>query len=919
MIGQTLGPYKIGDQLGAGGMGEVYAAVDTRLDRTVAIKVLPEHLANDRRVRERFEREARAVSSLNHPHICTLFDVGEQDGVNFLVMELVEGDTLQQRLEKKGRLPLDQALEYAIQIADALDKAHRQGIVHRDLKPGNIMITKSAGVKLLDFGLAKLKGNADDVSPLSQMATEDPSAPLTAEGTIIGTLQYMAPEQLEAKEADARTDIFAFGAVVYEMVTGKRAFAGETQASLIGAILKDEPGSMAEFETLTPASLDHVIGRCVRKDPDQRWQTAADLMHELTWVRAAKPVALEAPGPGTKRRLIAVALATLAAGALTTAVAFRILSPEPSVDVFRGAVEVHEGGSLGRPDRRPYAPTFELSPDGRKLVYVWNDGEGRQLYLLSLNQYQAVPIPGTEGARYPSFSPDGQEIVFFRSGELMRVEVDGGEPRTISGTGLDFAPDGPILSRVGFVWTDDDTILMTSAMGVLQVPANSGVVTNLTRDPPDGYGQGFAQLLEGGAVLYAEGKSGGVPSEESTVFVESLETGERITVVEGGTDPTYVDSGHIVFVRSGKMMAVPFDAATREVTGDPVVVLEDLMQAENAAIAGDNLGIGQYSISDSGTFAYLPGGIVPDLLQFQLYWVDLDGNAEPFPLSPSTIVTARFSPDGNRLVYVEGTPGEDRSTWVYNMALGSSSVLPKPSLEHENDLHAWSPDGTKIVFSSRIGDGPFNLWLTAADGSGEPERLTESDSYQFPASWSSNGDLAFLEASSTTDSLDIMVLSMDGDSEPTPFHPTTSMETHPAFSPDGNWLAYRSNRTGRQEVYVRPFPAGEAGAVLVSNAGGSAPAWSPNGEQLFYRAGQRFMVVDFPGGSISAHTPPRILFEATEPTYVGDSPTAPRYDLSPIGDRFVLASRVLREPKPITQINIILNWVEELKELLPVP
>ena len=374
MIGQTLGPYKIGDQLGAGGMGEVYAAVDTRLDRTVAIKVLPEHLADDPRVRERFEREARAVSSLNHPHICTLFDVGEQDGVHFLVMELVEGATLQQRLEK-GRLPLDQALEYAIQIADALDKAHRLGIVHRDLKPGNIMITKSAGVKLLDFGLAKLKDNADDISPLSQMATEDQSAPLTAEGTIIGTLQYMAPEQLEAKEADARTDIFAFGAVVYEMVTGKRAFTGETQASLIGAILKDEPGSMAEFETLTPASLDHVIGRCVRKDPDQRWQTAADLMYELTWVRAAKPADLEARGPGTRRRLIAVALATLAAGALITAVAFRSLSPEPSGEVTRLTLDVHDGAHLGDNSAddlmtlgRPIRRAFALSPDGRNLV-----------------------------------------------------------------------------------------------------------------------------------------------------------------------------------------------------------------------------------------------------------------------------------------------------------------------------------------------------------------------------------------------------------------------------------------------------------------------------------------------------------------------------------------------------------------------
>ena len=327
--GTRFGPYKIGDQIGAGGMGEVYAAIDTRLDRAVAIKVLPEHLADDPHIRERFEREARAVSSLNHPHICTLFDVGEQDGVHYLVMELVDGDTLAARLAK-GRLPLDEALEDAIQIADALDKAHRQGIVHRDLKPGNVMITKS-GTKLLDFGLARLEV-ASPTSQLSELATLEGAEPLTAKGTIMGTLQYMAPEQVEGKETDARTDIFAFGAVVYEMVTGKRVFTGESQASLIGAILKDEPGSMADFETMTPASLDHVIGRCLRKDPDQRWQTAADLMHELTWVRDAEPAVLEAPGPGTTRRLIAVALATLAAGALITAVALRGFDPEPTVD-----------------------------------------------------------------------------------------------------------------------------------------------------------------------------------------------------------------------------------------------------------------------------------------------------------------------------------------------------------------------------------------------------------------------------------------------------------------------------------------------------------------------------------------------------------------------------------------------------------
>ena len=702
--GTKLGPYEIREQIGAGGMGEVYSATDTRLDRTVAIKVLPEELAEDPMRRERFEREAKAVSSLNHPHICTLHDVGEQDGTHYLVMEHVDGETLQKRL-KKGKLPLDQALEYAIQIADALDKAHRQGIVHRDLKPGNIMLTKN-GVKLLDFGLAKLKGDARPASTVSQMPTADDSDPLTAEGTILGTLQYMAPEQLEGKKIDARADIFAFGALVYEMVTGKKAFTGASQASLIGAILKDDPQPMAKFETLTPASLDHVIGRCVWKDPDQRWQTAADLMHELTWVREAEPAVLPSAEPGTRRRLFAVALTTLVAGALIAAIALRSSGPSPAGEVIRLTLDVHEGAHLGeRPADnrvtlgRPIFRAFALSPDGSNLVYVGNDGEGgTQLYLRPLDQDQAVPILGTEGALVARFSPDGRSIGFIRGNELMRVPVDGGEARTISATGPAFVP------RFGLSWTDDDRILLTSYEGVLQVPANGGVVTNLTtHDLGPGYVQASGQLLPGGTVvLYVEGRYTGAGGAEFNVIAESLETRDRIVVVEGGTDPAYLDSGHIVFLRSGTLMAVPFDAANLEVTGDPVVVLEDLMQAEGGSNTGTNTGIGQYSISGSGTLAYLPGGIIPEQQQ-EWNWVDLAGNAEPFPLLPAAYYFARFSSDGTRLAYTEGGIGTPVSIWVHDMDLGISAPLPKPSLEHENGPFAWSPDSTEIVFNSRIG------------------------------------------------------------------------------------------------------------------------------------------------------------------------------------------------------------------------
>ena len=437
--GKRLGPYEIRDQIGAGGMGEVYRATDTRLDRTVAIKVLPEHLADDPQRRERFEREARAVSSLNHPHICTLHDLGEQDGIHYLVMEYVEGHTLQQRLEK-GRLPLDQALEYAIQIADALDKAHRQGVVHRDLKPGNIMLTKS-GTKLLDFGLAKLKGDSGTVSPLSQMPTQDPSAPLTAEGTIIGTLQYMAPEQLEGKEADARTDIFAFGAVVYEMVTGKKAFEGASQASLIGAIMNSEPKPMAELETMTPRSFNRLVLQSLAKDPDERWQTSGDVMRELRWIVGEKE-------PGTIRPVAAVPARPWQRPVPLGLVAFIVLAVGVGAWNLRPLLFTESSPtrptpahlSLQLPFRTHLAidtdhPTLALSPDGSVLVFVAVDDSGtRRLYVRPLASPDARSIEGTEGAASPFFSPDGEWIGFFAGSSLKRVSLAGGVPITVQGS-----------------------------------------------------------------------------------------------------------------------------------------------------------------------------------------------------------------------------------------------------------------------------------------------------------------------------------------------------------------------------------------------------------------------------------------------------------------------------------------------------
>ncbi len=580
--GTKLGPYEIHEQLGAGGMGEVYRATDTRLDRTVAIKVLREHLADDPESRERFKREAKAVSSLNDPHICALYDVGEQDGTHFLVMEYVEGETLQQRLDieyttvmgddvgfggllEKGRLPLGQALEYAIQIADALDKAHRKGIVHRDLKPGNIMLTES-GVKLLDFGLAKLKSDAGAVSPMSQMATDNDSGRLTVEGAILGTFQYMAPEQLEGKDVDARTDIFAFGAVVYEMVTGRRAFEGKSQVSLIASIMEHEPQSMSSLQATTPPSLDRLVRTCLAKDPYDRWQTAVDLKRELRWASQTEPtVSAERPSGAAWAKTLPVALGALIVGVLIAVMVTRI--PLQPVEVTRTSVNVFPGTRLtGGVElettvgfQRPSRQSLVFSPDGRHLIYAATDGEDTQLYLRQMDQAEGAPIRGTEGGSQPFFSSDGQFVGFFVGRDLMRVPIEGGEARTITSRGF---------VNWGASWTDEDTILLGGTDGVSQISANGGTLEQLTTvDPSRGeFGYFYPELLPGGqAVLFNVAGIDGIPGEWD-IFVQSLESGERQLLVEGGSDPRYLASGHIAFARAGTLMAVPFDARLLEVT-----------------------------------------------------------------------------------------------------------------------------------------------------------------------------------------------------------------------------------------------------------------------------------------------------------------------------------------------------------------
>ena len=904
--GAKLGPYEVTVSIGAGGMGEVYRARDIRLNRIVAIKVLPAHLADRTALRERFEREARTVASLNHPHICTLFDIGQQDGIDYLVMEYLEGETLAQRL-LRGSLPIDQVLQYAIEIADALDKAHRKGITHRDLKPGNIMLTKS-GTKLLDFGLAKLK---QEITPANMPLSEVPTAsdPLTAEGSIVGTLQYMAPEQLEGKEVDARTDIFAFGVVVYEMATGKRAFEGKSQASLMAAILERDPPPMSLLQPMTPPALNRVIKKCLAKDPDDRWHAAKDLNDELRWVAEGAPQAVLAPAvaakgfrrPGWRALILGLGALLLVAG--IASLAAWNLKPTPPHPVTRTVINLPPGQQLAGLDR---GPAVALSPDGTQLVYVASQGGTQQLFLRAMDSLESKPIPGTEGAVNLFFSPGGQWVGFFAGGKLMKVLVNGGTAVKVV--------DAPF--PLGASWGSQGSIIFAASAGTLQEVSDTGGTPQPLSHPENGETtHRWPEFLPGGkAVLFAAGRNG-LDFDDAQVAVLSVGTGERRNLIQGGTNPHFASSGHLVYIQGqgGSIMAVPFDPQRLAVTGPAVPVVE-------AVLRSPTNGDGQYSFSDTGSLVYVPGPV--QSAQSRLVWVSRNGAEQPLSAPARAYVLPRLSPDGRRVAVAIQDQGSQ--IWLYDLARGTIARLTFEG--NVNLAPLWTPDGKRIAFNSNK-EGRFNIFWQLADGSGGLERLTSSENLQAPMSWSPDGRLlAFIEVNPATQR-DIWVLRMSdpsassGQAPPAgsgqvrkalPFLRTPFDEAEPRFSPDGRWLAYISNESGRYEVYVQAYP-GPGGKWQISTEGGTEPAWNLNGRELFYRSGDKMMAVALdtqPG--FSANTP-RMLFE-------GRYETAPvptnNYDVSPDGQRFLMLKPSEQEAAP-TQINVVLNWFEELKQKVP--
>ncbi|HKA37727.1 MAG TPA: protein kinase, partial [Thermoanaerobaculia bacterium] len=789
-------------------------------------------------------------------------------GVEYLVMEFLEGETLADRLVR-GPLPLEQTLRYGIEIADALDKAHRQGIVHRDLKPGNVMLTKS-GVKLLDFGLAKGLAPAVNPSGLTSLPTIAGSTPLTQEGTILGTFQYMAPEQLEGREADARSDIFAFGAVLYEMATGRKAFAGTSQASLIGAILHLDPKPISTVQPTTPPALDRVVKTCLAKDPEERFHTAHDAGLQLKWIAQGgsesgipAPAAVRRSG---RRSLIAGFLGFLA-GALAALAVRAFLSPPAPAPRPPSRFELTT--SADRPVfTAPWNP-LAITRDGRMIAAVLNESGGWRIFLHRFEQAGWTPVAGTDGATSPAFSPDGRWIAFQAGGKIKRIGVAGGTPLVVSEGGTSY----------GIAWGDDDLIWFGASDGLMKVPASGGKAVVGVPVQAGQLSLRRPQVLPGGKSLIFSALTAGTPP--SRIEAVSLDTGRRKTLVEVGFQPWYSATGHLIYIPSqlgGVPIALPFDARRLEVTGPPV-------PAPDEAIAS-------FTLSETGTLAYIAavGG------QFNsLALLDRTGRAQLLPSPPHVFEQPRFSPDGKSVAV--STREGDPDVWIYGLDRGT--LLRFTTDPEEDETPVWSPDGRRIAFRRGL-----KILMKAADGGGPEETVATSNLNWHIGSFTPDSRALVVYALGKNGE-DIFTLPLDSKTGPTPFLQTPANEKAPAISPDGRWIAYCSDETGRDEIYVQAYP-GPGGKVQVSTESGAEPVWARNGRELFYRKADKMMAVEVSTQPSFSASTPRLLFEGR---FTRGHRGYTNYDVSPDGNRFLM---IQGQESGSSPIHVVLDWSAEL-------
>jgi serine/threonine-protein kinase len=908
--GTRLGPYEITAPLGAGGMGEVWRARDVRLGREVAIKVLPEALAREPERMSRFEREAHVLASLNHAHIAALYGLEESNGRRALVMELVEGPTLADRLAH-GAIPLEEALPIAVQIAEALEYAHERGIVHRDLKPANVKLTADGAVKVLDFGLAKAL--ADD--PLSPEVSNSPtlSAVATRAGIILGTAAYMSPEQAKGKTADRRSDVWSFGVVLCEMLTGKRLYSGETAPETLARVIERDP-DYGGLPAQTPRRIRDLLRRCLTKDPRKRLQAIGEARVAIEDAIAHPREVEAAPRrPRTAPWVVAVAAAAAFGLAIGARAPWRAATPPPAP--VRLTVELGADASL----LTLYGPSAALSPDGALLAFVArkNTAERPQLYLRRLDQLQASAVSGTQAAEDPFFSPDGQWIGFFAEGKLKKVAVTGGAAVTLCDLG------GAGRTQRGGSWSEDGTIIFAPrslpGVGLSRVSSAGGQPEVLTT--PDAavaeITHRWPQVLPGGrAVLFTAHNTLG-NYEDASIVVRALPGGPSKVVQRGGYFGQYLPSGHLVYIHEGTLFAAPFDLERLETAGPPAPVLEGVTTSPASGGA-------QFSFSSRGTLAYQPGARAGSAAAIQ--WMDREGKTQPLRSMAGDYHNLRFSPDGQKLA-MDVRDGKQSDVWVYEWARDTMTRL---TFDPRNDsTPVWSPDGRRIAFSSARGDKTpgglsGNLYWQRADGTGEAERLTESENNQVPTSWHPSGRfIAFAQGGATALNPDIYILPIEGDEaagwkpgKPQAFLNTPFAEVMPAFSPDGRWLAYMSTESGRPEVYVRPFP-GPGGKWQVSTDGGGFPTWSRTRKELFYRTvDQRIMV--------SAYAVERDSFRADKPRLWSEGRFAAtllgtrNFDLHPDGQRFaVLKSGEEQAETKRDKVVLVQNFFDELRRLAP--
>ncbi len=876
--GSKLGPYLIEAPAGAGGMGEVYKAKDTRLDRVVAIKVLPAATQANADLRARFEREAKAISSLNHPHICTLHDIGHEDGIDFIVMEYLEGETLSEML-KAGPLSREDLFTYAAQIADALDSAHRKGLIHRDLKPGNVIVNKD-GAKLLDFGLAKLKlqpGQVDGISHVTQ------TTPLTGAGTIIGTLQYMSPEQLEGQEADQRSDIFAFGALLYEMAVGRPAFSGKSQASLIASVLKEEPRPLSELVSMTPPALDRLVMKCLDKDPDKRWQSAHDLRDELRWIAQAGSQAGVPAQVSSQRRIrsrLAWGLAAVASIVALVLITILVLQPEPEILVHRFTVGPQEHYN------RMYWPV--LSPDGKTLAFLAQDTAGTErIYVRPVHSLDANPIPGTEGANRPFWSPDSRALAFFRGNSLNKVEVSGGPVQLICEVN---GADG--------TWGSSGIILFDGSAGdsIRQVAASGGVptaATSMQRDSGEVF-HAWPWFFPDGNRFYYQTNRDSVAGATGTevLKVGSLDGSVDHTLGAVPSRVVYVDEEHFMYGHNGLLLLQKVDLDNYTLVGGPRPVAQQL-----AAYDGNGI----FSISNSGSLVYQVGETVSNN---RLVWVDRSGNELGTVGDPAPYRDIAISPDDKRLAYGmlnERAAADD--LWVMDLTRNVSSRL---TFEDRSEIWPiWSPDGTRIIYASNA-SGSFRIVSRQANGLGDIAEVHSVPGQTGPSQWFDENTVV---ASELTGEGRINIINLTDTTKSIRIGAAGSNHFSGQISPDGRFVAYMSDESGRFEVFVRELSP-NGGKWQVSSAGGTEPRWSDDGSEIFFlQPPDKFysVAVRTDRGYFEAEVP-ELMFQRRRD---GGVIAQYRWDVSSDGRRLLIV-----EPLELggdTYFVTVLNWRTELE------